>query len=144
MSLLPSSAQLNPTPTSVGWAEIALISTFTPPPPGKVLNQHSSIQLQLSLKPAWAELGTAQSQLVYLLLICELYVFFAPNFYLRCWKMISKMKTTSKMKMIPKIKTTLIIITTSTMMTTLKMKGHQKIHGIRPKKKDDLNNEYDL
>ena len=52
---------------SVGWAEIALISTFThppPPPPGKVLNQASSIQLQLSLKPAWAELGTAQSQLV--------------------------------------------------------------------------------
>ena len=30
MSLfLLSSAQLNPTPTSVGWAEIALISTFT-------------------------------------------------------------------------------------------------------------------
>ena len=27
--ILPSSAQLNPTPTSVGWAEIALISTFT-------------------------------------------------------------------------------------------------------------------
>ena len=36
--ILPSSAQLNPTPTSVGWAEISLISTF--------------------------ELGTAQSQLV--------------------------------------------------------------------------------
>ena len=31
--ILPSSAQLNPTPTSVGWAEIALISTFTHPPP---------------------------------------------------------------------------------------------------------------
>ena len=30
---LPSSAQLNPTPTSVGWAEIAFISTFTHPPP---------------------------------------------------------------------------------------------------------------
>ena len=30
--ILPSSAQLNPTPTSVGWAEIALISTFTHPP----------------------------------------------------------------------------------------------------------------
>ena len=27
LALLPSSAQLNPTPTLVGWAEIALIST---------------------------------------------------------------------------------------------------------------------
>ena len=33
ITALQSSAQLNPTPTSVDWAEIALISTFTHPPP---------------------------------------------------------------------------------------------------------------
>ena len=44
-NILPSSAQLNPTPTSVGWAEIALISTFTPPhPQGKYRAQLSPAQ----------------------------------------------------------------------------------------------------
>ena len=64
---------------SVGWSEIALISTFTHPPPhpqGKYRAQLSTAQSnsvgwanrsRISLKPAWAELGTAQSQLVWFL-----------------------------------------------------------------------------
>ena len=64
--LLPSSAQLKPTPTSVGWAEIALISTFTHPPPppphpqGKYRAQLSPAQSN-SNSVGWAYRKLAQS-----------------------------------------------------------------------------------